>query len=101
NDGGPQGDVFLYDRLTGTTEVLTDTAHIPSRPDGEHYTGFSISGNGNTVVFRGEYFVTDPQSPTGQDQINEIYVYDRTSDTVHLLTNPADNNTPYNVIDQP
>ena len=36
NQGSPQGDVFLYDRLTGVTKVLTDDAHIPlaSRPCG-------------------------------------------------------------------
>ena len=52
DNGSPQGDVFLYDRLTGVTKVLTDDAHIPdaSRPhDGmpEHYSGFAISGDGS------------------------------------------------------
>ncbi len=50
NDNKLNGDVFLYDRLTGTTKVLTDDAHIPlaSRPSGELFSGFSISGDGST-----------------------------------------------------
>src|SRR5207302_1488099 len=49
NNGPTVGDVFLYDRLTNTTKVLTDNAHIPSRPAGEHYSGFSISADGNVA----------------------------------------------------
>ena len=106
NNGSPdKGDVFLYDRLTGVTKVLTDYAHIPlaSRPqDGtpEHYSGFSISGDGSTVVFKGEHEVPDPNFPNGQRDVSHIYVYDRPSDTVHLLTNPNNNNAPFTVNDE-
>lgn len=98
-----KGDVFLYDRLTGVTEVLTDYAHIPlgtTRPAGEHFSGFSISPDGSTVVFKGEYQVVDGNSPTGFDDVSNIYVYNRATDTVHLLTNPADNNNPFTVNDE-
>ena len=99
NNGPTVGDVFLYDRLTNTTKVLTDNAHIPSRPTGENYSGFSISADGNMAVFKGQYTVTDPQF--GPQEFSDIYVYNRTTDTVHLLANPANNNTPYNVMDEP
>ena len=100
NDNSP-GDVFLYDRLTGTTTVLTDAAHTASLPVGETYGNglVSISADGNTVVFKGQQEIADPLSPTGFDQTNQIFIYDRASDTVRMLTNPDNNNTPYNVDD--
>ena len=106
NGGGnnDKGDVYLYDRLTGVTKVLTDDAHIPlaSRPqDGtpEHYSGFSINGDGSTVVFKGEHEVPDPNFPNGQRDVSHIYIYDRTSDSVRLLTNPV-THVPYAVNDE-
>lgn len=82
--------------------MITDNAHIESRPAGEHYNGFSISPDGNFAVFRGTTHVTDPGVQGGSNQINHIYVYDRVSDTTQLLTNPDNNNnTPYTINDQP
>jgi VCBS repeat-containing protein len=100
-NGNHPGDIYLYDKLTGTTTVLTDDAHIGPRPAGETFGDglLSISADGATVVFRGENQTPDPLSPTGFDQTNEIYVYDRVSDTVRVLTNPANGDTPYNVDD--
>jgi VCBS repeat-containing protein len=95
-----KGDVFLYDRLTNATTVLTDAAHIPGKHTGEFFSGFSISGDGSNVVFRGEYLVADENSPTGLDNIDHIYVYNRGTDTVHLLTNAA-NGQPFTVNDEP
>lgn len=103
DDGDDQelnGDVFLHDRLTGTTTVLTDEAHIPlqSRPIGEQYAGFSISADGRYVVFAGEHEVDNPQFPNQTEQ--HIYVYDRLTDQTTLLTNPA-NDQPYLINDLP
>jgi VCBS repeat-containing protein len=79
------GDVFLHDRMTGVTKVLTDTAHIATRPNGEHYVGFSISSDGAFAVFEGERRVTDT---FGTHEIGQLYVYDRAADQTRLLTNP-------------
>src|SRR5262249_32579320 len=98
--GGGQelnGDVFLYDRLTGETTILTDDAHIPSRPDGEHYSGFSINAGGRFVVFKGEYTVVD--GPNQSHTESEIYVYDRVTDQTRLLTDSQGN--PFSVNDVP
>jgi VCBS repeat-containing protein len=86
------GDVFLYDRLDGTTTTLTDTAHIPvgSRLPGESYVGFSISGDGAFVVFQGEREVTDT---FGTHHEGRLFVYNRAEDKVTLL--------PYSVDDLP
>ena len=100
NDNSP-GDVYLYDRQTGTTTVLTDAAHTASLPAGETFGNglLSISADGRTVLFRGQLQVADDQSPTGFDQTNQLIVYDRASDTLRVLTNPDNNNEPYNVDD--
>jgi VCBS repeat-containing protein len=98
DNSSPQGDVFLYDRLSGVTRVLTDDEHIQNRPAGEHYSGFSVSADGNTAVFRGSHFVDQLSGPP--IELNQIYVYDRTTDTTRALTNP-DNGHDYQVNDEP
>ena len=98
DDFSPAGDVFLYDRLSGVTRVLTDDQHIQNRPAGEHYSGFSISADGSTAVFRGSQVVDQQNGPSLE--INHIYVYDRGTDSTRLLTNP-DNGHVYGVNDEP
>jgi VCBS repeat-containing protein len=95
------GDVFLYDRLDGTTTTLTDTTHIPNdlRLDGEAYVGFSISGDGAFVVFQGEREVFDPESEQHHTE-GRIFVYDRAADETRLLVNPV-TQEPYSVDDLP
>ncbi|MDI1345454.1 MAG: nidogen-like domain-containing protein, partial [Pseudolabrys sp.] len=95
-----KGDVYLYDRLTNATTVLTDAAHIPAKHTGEFFSGFSISGDGSNVVFRGVFQVADEKSPTGFNSVSHIYVYDRDADTVHVLNNPAIGQ-PFTVNDDP
>src|SRR4029077_15500374 len=85
NNGLLAGDVFLYDRLSGATTTLTDAQHIPLglRETGERFSGFTISGDGNFVVFSGTYTVNGQFGP--QD-ISKVYLYDRNADKVTLLT---------------
>ena len=79
------GDVFLHDRLSGATTTLTDAQHIPLglRETGESFSGFTISGDGNFVVFSGTYTVNGQFGP--QD-VSKVYLYDRNADKVTLLT---------------
>lgn len=100
NNNPDKGDVLLYDRLTGVTTVLTDATHIPlnERQVGETFSDPSISGDGSTVVFRGEH-ATGNAPGHGPSSIANIYVYDRASNTTHVLTNPNNGNTPYTVND--
>ena len=85
NNGLLTGDVFLYDRLSGATTTLTDAQHIPLglRETGERFSGFTISGDGNFVVFSGTYTVNGQFGP--QD-VSKVYLYDRNADKVTLLT---------------
>ena len=85
NNGLLAGDVFLYDRLSGATTTLTDAQHIPLglRETGERFSGFTISGDGNFVVFSGTYTVNGQFGP--QD-VSKVYLYDRNADKVTLLT---------------
>jgi VCBS repeat-containing protein len=80
------GDVFLYDRLTGTTTTLTDSAHIQNQLDGEVYSGFSILGDGSFAVFTGEHDVTDE---FGTHNEARLYVYDRVHDQTRMLSDPV------------
>jgi VCBS repeat-containing protein len=94
DNGGLNGDVFLYDRLTGTTKTLTDNYHIHAdvRLPGEAYVGFSITGDGQYVVFQGEREVPDTFG-TGTHQEGRLFIYDRVADQTRLL--------PYSVDDLP
>ena len=85
NNGLLTGDVFLYDRLSGATTTLTDAQHIPLglRETGERFSGFTISGDGNFVVFSGTYTV---DGQFGPQDVSKVYLYDRNADKVTLLT---------------
>ena len=73
---------------------MTDTQHIPFglREPGERFSGFSISGDGNFVVFNGNYTETDQ---FGSRDVSKVYVYDRNADRVTLLSNSATHTPDY------
>src|SRR5262249_47198087 len=87
NNGLTTGDVFLYDRLTNETKILTDEQHIPAalRAAGERFEGFAISGDGYFSVIKVTSSVTD-QFAT--HEANKVYIYDREHDRVTLLADP-------------
>jgi Tol biopolymer transport system component len=85
--GATEGDsnVFLYDRVAGTTRLVS---HIPS-PTGSptNIPSFSprISADGRFIAFLAQ----DLFPPPGQASILTVYLYDRTADTL-LVIGPGD-----------
>jgi VCBS repeat-containing protein len=98
DDNGPElgGDVYLHDRLTGTTIALDDAAHLASPRAGEVYSGFAINSDGSLVVFKGSLTVPDT---VGSHVDTVVYVYNRAQDTTTVLT-PSNSSTPFLINDQ-
>ncbi len=82
-DTNSSADIFVYDRDTGTNELLTPGAN-------NHSFEPEISANGRFVTFgsnASNLVVGDTNSSA------DIFVYDRDLDTIELLTPGADNNS--------
>ena len=84
DDGSHLGDIYLYDRQTGTYNWLTDPAKfaqsVITPHAGETYHGLaSISRDGQTVAFKGEY-----QSTQGFTQ-SEMFLYNTASGAITLV----------------
>jgi VCBS repeat-containing protein len=73
NSESGTGSVFLYDRFTSTT---TDVSALIGTAEQAFYTGASISGNGQYVIFQGN----DENSNS-----SEVYLYDRIQNSVRSL----------------
>jgi len=79
--GNALADIFVYDRVTGTIELLTSGANDPS-------TEPAISEDGDFVAF-----VSNASNlGVGASNIsgNNVYLYDRLGSTIELLTPDAD-----------
>lgn len=77
-DTKDNADVFLYDRVTGTTTLISHAPGEPNVPsDGVSY-GARISDDGNYVVFT----QTGPKSPAGFFKALFVYLYHRPSGTL-------------------
>ena len=81
DDNSKLGDVYLYDRLTGTYKWISDPANFTNSGitlhPGETYNGLgTISRDGQTVAFKGEFQTT--QTIGGQPVIfnqSEVFLY--------------------------
>jgi VCBS repeat-containing protein len=91
DDASHLGDIYLYDRQTGTYNWLTDPAkfaqsHITPHA-GESYHGLaSISRDGQTVAFKGEYQFTQTisaQSVTFSE--SEMFLYNTATGLITLV----------------
>ena len=82
---GTTDDLWLYDTTTGHYTEISDPANPVFQP-GEQFDQGSISGDGNLVVFRGDYTVN------GQNESSD-YLFNRSTDTVTALI-PGANDQP-------
>jgi VCBS repeat-containing protein len=82
------GDIYLYDRLTGTYKWISDPASLANSGitphTGETYDGLAaISLDGQYVTFRGQYQVTQP---IGQPLIqSEVFLYNTSTGFTTLV----------------
>ncbi|HEV2846774.1 MAG TPA: hypothetical protein VG477_18105 [Thermoanaerobaculia bacterium] len=85
--GGQTPDLFLHDRVTGTTVLVTHGPGSPAVATGEGGSSPAISADGRFLVFyaRGDDLV----SSVPNDESN-VYLYDRTSGINKLLSPSED-----------
>ena len=79
-------DIFVYDRDSGTTELLTTSGDGTS-------TNPSISADGRLVAFSSRATNLVTSDPNGSE--NDIFVYDRDSDTTELLTSGGNSSSAF------
>ena len=86
NDAGGTFDLYLYDRIAGTTTLVTYTAGSPTTPAG---TGVntetaSLSADGRFAAFRStaKNLVSGQESPPGPN----VFVFDRETGAIELIS---------------
>ena len=87
-DANSKSDVFLYDRLTDTTALVSHAAGEPGTPaDGLSY-GARISADGNYVVFTSyaKNLAAGQTEPTTFPRSEDVFLYQRSSGTVTLIS---------------
>ena len=82
NDTNDNTDIFVYDRQTDTTELLTEGGNGASRDS-------SISADGRFVAFNSEASNLSAGDTNGN--ISDVFVYDRQTKTLELLTSGGNN----------
>jgi Tol biopolymer transport system component len=76
-------DVFIRDRETGTTRLVSKTSEgVPA--DGDSYDP-SISGSGRFVAF-----YSDAPNLPGRDAYRDVYIHDRETGTTRLVSKTSD-----------
>ena len=83
NDVNELGDIFVHDRSTGTTELVS-VSSTGEQANGDHGY-FMISANGRFVVFSTEAGNLVNSNPT---QGHDVLVHDRSTKITELITKP-------------
>ncbi|HEX5719844.1 MAG TPA: hypothetical protein VF179_27060 [Thermoanaerobaculia bacterium] len=80
-------DLFLYDRATGTTKLVTHVAGLPTETDGEHVMSVGMSADGSQLVFvgSGANFVEGQVDGLTFD----VFLYDRATGTNTLVSHSS------------
>lgn len=83
-----QGQIYLHDRITGTTVLVSRAASSPTQ-GGNGYSCFDLdlSADGRYVAFGSE--AGDLVSPAGAAGDNNIYLFDRILSSVTLISHAA------------
>lgn len=84
DDQNQTWDVFLYDRHDGSMALVTRKAGSPLTTANNFSSGPVISANGRFVVFTSAATDLTPRTDTYQTQ--NVYLYDRTTRTVSLVS---------------
>ena len=92
SDVADTDDVFLYDRLNGTRTLVSHRPGLPATAGSCCSAWPSISGDGNTVSFRGSAtnLVTGQTDTNGAD---DIFLWDRATNTNLLVTHTSASTT--------
>lgn len=82
-DANSASDVFLFDRVTGTTSLVSHLAGQPANSGNGASFSPSISADGNFVVFSTDATNFGPTDTNGK---TDVYLYNRVSDTLQLCS---------------
>jgi len=85
NDSNGTNDVFLYDRLTGQTGLVSHRPGLSTLTDESGYAGSpSISADGGLIAFNCQGLLVAGQQAAGS--LEDVCLYDRESDTNRLAS---------------
>ncbi|HKI05882.1 MAG TPA: hypothetical protein VKK31_28130 [Thermoanaerobaculia bacterium] len=87
-DNGNLSDVFLWDRVTGATTLVSHAAGSPGTAANGFSSGVHISADGNFLVFssRAGNLVAGQVEPTPNVQTADVFLWSRASDTITLVS---------------
>ena len=88
---GSSPDIFVYDRQTDTTEILTSGGNSPFVLNGTLRASPALSADGRYVAFQSTASNLAPGDTNGF--LFDIYLYDRDTDTLELITAGGDNHS--------
>ncbi|HTG35811.1 MAG TPA: hypothetical protein VLB76_23040 [Thermoanaerobaculia bacterium] len=91
SDTSGLNNVFLWDRVTGTTTLISHADGDPVLTGDGHAAGARISADGNYVVFSSlaKNLVPGQTAPPGNQPQSKVYLYDRRSGAVSLLSHAS------------
>jgi len=87
-DGNRFADVFLWDRLTGATTLVSHAAGSPGTAADRDSYGVHISADGNFLVFqsRAGNLVAGQVEPTPNAPTADVFLWSRAADTITLVS---------------
>lgn len=84
-DGNAGPDVFVFDRMTGTTEMVSRSADSPTTAGNGPSNEVSISGNGRFVAFSSLATDLADLAPDGNG-VSDVFVHDRVTGRTDLVS---------------
>lgn len=100
-DGGINFDVFLWDRITGTTTLVSHAAGLPGTSAAGDSTEVRISADGNYLAFlsSASNLVPGQAEPTPNARTRDVFLWSRVTDTLTLVSRKG--GTPATVANRP
>jgi Tol biopolymer transport system component len=86
-DANHASDVFLYDRVTGATTLISHAAGNPATTANARIDGCRISADGNYVVFASSAtnLVAGQTVPPPGEEVSNVFLYQRSSGALTLI----------------
>ncbi|HEX4966106.1 MAG TPA: hypothetical protein VF173_35175 [Thermoanaerobaculia bacterium] len=90
-DANHGSDVFLYDRVTGTTTLISHASGDPKTTANGATEGCRISADGNYVVFssRATNLLPGQAAPPGGEERTNLFLYHRPSGSLNLISHTS------------